>query len=88
MRGAGAASWRLMSPTQVLRRRVLRGALAGNRRWLIIGGVLWGGSKVRRVFGRQAESLMLPKVRPGQSVSLTVMKPPTRRQRRAARRVG
>jgi hypothetical protein len=53
---------------------------------LILGGVLWGGGKVRRVFGRHAETLMLPKLSPGQSVGLTVGKPPTRRQRRAARR--
>lgn len=88
VRGARAATWRLLSPGQVLRRRALRGALGGHRRWVIIGGLLWGGSKARRVFGRQTESLTLPKLRPGQSVGLTVMRPPTRRERRAARRGG
>jgi hypothetical protein len=76
----------VLSPALIVRRRIVRGVLSGNRRWLILGGVLWGGGKVRRVFGRHAETLMLPKLSPGQSVGLTVGKPPTRRQRRAARR--
>lgn len=86
--GPGASTWRLLSPSQIVRRRVVRGALSGNRRWLIAAGVLWGGGKLRRIFGRQAETLLLPKLSAGQSVSLTVVKPATRRQRRAARRAG
>jgi hypothetical protein len=84
----GPAAWRLLSPGQAVRRRAIRGALGGNRSWLIVVGIIWGGGTVRRVFGRQAETLMLPKLTPGQSASVTVVKPPSRRQRRAARRAG
>jgi hypothetical protein len=84
----GSSVWRLLSPTQAVRRRAVRGAFGGNRTWLIVVGIIWGGGTVRRFFGRQPETLMLPKLAPGQSATVSVVKPPTRRQRRAARRAG
>jgi hypothetical protein len=86
--GPGPTAWRLLSPAQAVRRRAIRGAFGGQRAWLIVVGIIWGGGTLRRVFGRQTESLMLPKLAPGQSATISVIRPTTRRQRRAARRAG
>ncbi len=78
---------RLLSPTALLRRSALyKGVLGGNRGWMAVGAVLWGPRLMRRMFGKQEEVVAVERLTAGQFVRLESIKPPTRRERKAARR--
>jgi hypothetical protein len=74
------------SPTGYLRRKATVQSLSGSRGWMMVGGALWVGGRVRRAISRQPESVVLPKLRPGETFEVTARRPLTRRQRRAVRR--
>ena len=72
---------RLLSPTVALRRGALyKGLIGGNRGWMAIGVVVWGPRLMRKLLGRTEV------LRPGQALRLEAIAPPTRDDRRAARR--
>ena len=78
-----------LSPFRFARRMGLyRGLLGGSRGWLFIGGVAYGSRAVRRALSRSEEILLTEQLRPGQPISLVAIAAPTRKQRRALRRVG
>lgn len=78
---------RLLSPTAVLRRSALyKGVLGGNRGWMAVGAVLWGPRILRRLFGKQEEIVAVERLTAGQFVRLESIKPPTRKERKAALR--
>lgn len=78
---------RLLSPTAMLRRSALyKGVFGGHRGWMAVGAVLWGPRILRRVFGKQEEIVAVERLTAGQSVRLESIKPPTRKERKAARR--
>ena len=74
------------SPVGYLRRKATVQALSGSRGWIVVGGVLWVGGRVRRAISRQPESVVLPKLRFGETLEVAARRPLTRRQRRAVRR--
>lgn len=77
----------ILSPIAQARRQfVVKGVLGGNRRWLLIGGVVYAGYFVRRMFGKNTEVVLIEKLVPGQPIRLEAIPAPSRRQRRAARR--
>ena len=80
---------RLLSPTAFLRRSaVYKGLLGGRRGWLAVGAIVWFPRFMKRLFGRTEEVVTTEKLLPGEFVRLDAVRPPTRRQRRAARRAG
>jgi hypothetical protein len=74
------------SPVGYLRRRATVQSLSGSRGWIVVGGVLWVGGRVRRAISRQPESVVLPRLRLGETLEVAARRPLTRRQRRAIRR--
>jgi hypothetical protein len=76
-----------LSPFALARRNGLyKGLLGGDRRWLIIGGTLWGARSLRKALGKNEEIVALEKMEPGQWMSLRTIAPPTRQQRKAVKR--
>ena len=73
-------------PLAALRRKALvRGVLGGDRGWLAVGAVLWGGGLLKRAVTKQTELLTIEKLAPGQGLRIDTFKPDTRRAARRAR---
>lgn len=78
---------RLLSPTVLLRRNALyKGVFGGSRGWMAIGAALWGPRLLKRALGRREEVLATERLRPGEFVRIEALRPPTRRERKSARR--
>lgn len=76
-----------LSPFAALRRNALyKGLLGGQRGWMAVGAVVWGGRFVRKAFGRSEKVVATEVLRPGQVLQLEAIAPLNRGQRRAARR--
>ena len=71
----------------MLRRSALyKGVFGGSRGWLAVGAVLWGPRLLKRLMGKNEEVIATEKLVAGQFVRLEAIRPPTRRERKAARR--
>ena len=76
-----------LSPIAYARRNGLyKGLLGGDRRWLMVGGTLWGLRVLRKALGRTETVVTVEKMEPGQWMSLRTITPLTRRERRKAAR--
>ena len=76
----------MMSPSGYLRRQgFYKGWLGGSRFWMVVGGAAWAGRSFRRTFGRNEEIAAIEYLKPGQFVKISAIRPPTRRERKAAR---
>ena len=77
----------VMSPMFTMRRNALyKGFLGGSRGWMAVGVVLWGSKLMKKSFGRTPEYLSTERLEPGQAVRIEAIPPPSRNERRAARR--
>ena len=82
-----AGPTRLISPAARLRHNsIVRGFLGGDRRWMAIGLLVWGPFLLRKAFGRNVEILSTEVLRPGQAVRIEAIRPPSKAERKAARR--
>ncbi len=61
-----------------------QGVLGGRRGWLVVFILLAARRSASKVIGRQERFVALEKLQPGQSIQLTALRPPTRRERRSA----
>ena len=78
---------RALSPIAALRRNAIsKGLLGGRRGWMAIGAVVWGARLLRKLLVRSEEVVAVEKLEPGQVLRLEAIEPPTRAERRAARR--
>jgi hypothetical protein len=78
---------RLLSPTVLLRRNALyKGVFGGSRGWMAVGAALWGPRLAKRLLGRSEEVVAVEKLKPGQFLRIEALRPPTRRERKSARR--
>jgi hypothetical protein len=77
----------LLSPTAYLRRGALyKGLLGGKRGWMTVGAVLWAPRVMKKAFGRNEEVVAHEVLKPGQAIRLEAIPPPSRQQRKAAKR--
>jgi hypothetical protein len=77
----------LFSPWPVLRRdAIVKGFVGGNRGWMAIGALVWGPLLMRKVFGRTVQIVSTDVIKPGQALRIEAIRPPTKAERRAARR--
>lgn len=53
---------------------------------MAIGAVVWGARLLRKLLGRSEEVVAVEKLEPGQVLRLEAIEPPTRAERRTARR--
>jgi len=53
---------------------------------MAVGLLVWGPYLVRRAFGRSVEIVSTEVLKPGQAVRIEAIRPPTKADRRAARR--
>src|SRR5688500_15722445 len=75
----------MLSPFAVARRNAIyKGVLGGDRKWMIIGGTVWGVRLLRKSLGKSEQFVTLEKLEPGQWMSLRAIPPTTRKQRKAA----
>jgi hypothetical protein len=82
-----AARTRTLSPFVALRRNALyKGLLGGSRGWMAVGVFVWGARFVRKTFGKNETIVATEVLKPGQVLRLEAIAPPTRDERRAARR--
>jgi hypothetical protein len=78
---------RTLSPFAALRRNALyKGVLGGSRGWMTVGAFVWGARLARKAFGKTEQVVATEVLKPGQALRLEVIEPPTRDERRAARR--
>jgi hypothetical protein len=70
----------------VRRLAITRGLFGGQRAWAVLGGVFWLLRFIRRGFGKNEQTVALERLLPGQSMTLTAIRPETRRQRKRARK--
>jgi hypothetical protein len=64
---------------------VERGLRGGNRTWLVLGGAFVAQRMVKKTFGRVPEMLVLDELKPGESITITTARVPTRKERKAAK---
>jgi hypothetical protein len=77
----------LYSPTAGVRRRLYRRSRS-NRAFAGLAGMLFVVRILRQASRRQVEVASMDRLAPGQTMIIRTIEPPTRRQRRAARRRG
>jgi hypothetical protein len=77
----------LYSPSANMRRRLYRRSRS-NRAFAGMASVLFLVRVLRRASSRQVEIAAMDKLTPGQTIIIRTIAPPTRRQRKAARRQG
>ena len=76
-----------LSPFTALRRNALyKGLFGGSRGWMAVGALVWAPRLLKRVLGRNEQVVATELLEPGQVLRLEAIAPPTRRERRAARR--
>jgi hypothetical protein len=63
-----------------------KGVLGGSRGWMAIGALVWAPRLVKKVLGRTQQIVATEVLKPGQVLCLEAIPPPTRSERRAARR--
>jgi hypothetical protein len=83
----GGARLSPLSPVAALRTNALyKGLLGGSRGWLAVGAVVWAPRLLKKVLGSTHEVVATEELKPGQVLCLEAIPPPTRAERRAARR--
>jgi hypothetical protein len=76
-----------MSPSVLIRRRALqRGIFGSSAMWRAIAVVVFGSRFLRKIFGKNPDYLGTETLKAGQFLQITAIAPPTRRERREARR--
>jgi hypothetical protein len=76
-----------LSPFAALRRNsVTKGFLGGSNGWMAVGVVVWGGRLLRKALSRNEVVVATEKLQPGQVLELRTISPPSRSERRAARK--
>lgn len=74
-----------LSPLALARRNGLyKGLIGGDRRWLVVGGTLWGLRTLRKALGKNEEVIALEKLKPGQWMSLRTISASEQKAERAA----
>jgi hypothetical protein len=74
-------------PSVIIRSKALRKGLFGSSvAWKLVAGVVFGRSTLKKIFGRNVEVLDSVALKGGRLMQIETIKPPTRRQRRRARK--
>ena len=83
----GGARLSPLSPMAALRSNAIyKGLLRGSRAWMAVGAVVWTPRLLKKVLGRTQKVVATEVLKPGQVLCLEAIAPPTRSERRAARR--
>ena len=78
---------RLLSPIALARRSAIyKGVLGGNRGWMVVGAVVWAPRLLKKAMGRTEQVVATEKMLPGDTMTLYAIPPPTRKERKAARK--
>jgi hypothetical protein len=77
----------VLSPFAFARRNgIYKGLLGGDRTWLVLGGIVWGGRMLKKTLGKVEEVVAVEKLEPGQWMSLRTITPQERKAERKAAR--
>ena len=76
----------VVGPVRLLQTRgFYRGVVGGSSGWAIVYITITSVLFVRRVFGKHPEVAAIERLMPGQSIRITAIAPPSRRERKSAR---
>lgn len=81
-----ARGFRRFGATYLRRNGLFKGLLGGSRGWLAIFGLLQAQKFIGKYVGRDEQKLTLDMLKPGQSMTITAIPAPNRRQRKQAKR--
>ncbi|MCU1368292.1 MAG: hypothetical protein JWN39_3931 [Ilumatobacteraceae bacterium] len=74
-----------LSPLALARRNGLyKGVIGGDRKWLVIGGVVWGARFLRKAAGKSEQIVTIEKLEPGQWMSLRTISAKEQKQEQQA----
>jgi hypothetical protein len=74
-----------LSPFALARRNGLyKGLIGGDRRWLAVGGTLWGLRLLRKAMGKSEQVVAVEKLKPGEWMSLRTISPAEQHAERLA----
>lgn len=80
---------RALRPTVLIRRKAIySGFLGPSTFWKVVGGVMFGRSTIKKVFGRNEEVVDVSSLGPGRFLQLITAEPTTRRERKRLRKQG
>lgn len=65
---------------------VRKGLIGGSRGWMVVGVLVYGWKALRWLTARRPELVSVERIEPGQTVQITTVAAPSRRERRAAKR--
>ena len=65
---------------------VRKGLIGGSRGWMVVGVLVYGWKALRWLTTRRPELVSVERIEPGQTVQITTVAAPSRRERRAAKR--
>jgi hypothetical protein len=75
----------LLSPFAMARRNaVYKGIFDGDRKWLVLGGIAWGGRFLKKQLGKNEELVTIERLEPGEGVVLRTIPTVKRRERKRA----
>lgn len=76
--------FRILRPVRLIKRKgLLSGVFGGNRVWLALGGIVWAGGKVRRLFGfGDPAPVFAEEIKPGERFVVAHAEPSRRRRRK------
>jgi hypothetical protein len=76
----------VLSPSALVRRNAIyKGVLGGSRAWMVLGGMFWFATFLRRTLGKNPVTVATEVLRPGEFVTIRTIAPPNRAQRKAAK---
>ncbi|HSH11196.1 MAG TPA: hypothetical protein VLA10_05365 [Ilumatobacter sp.] len=79
----------MLRPSVVIRRKAVRQGFLGNSTlWKVIGVVVFGKRTISRFFGRRPEVVDVSTLAPGRMMTISAIRPTSRRARRKAMRSG
>ena len=75
--------FRILRPVRLIKRKAITaGLFGGDRKWLILGGMVFLGGKVKELFGfGEPQQVFLEEIEPGQRLVLAHDQPRRRRRR-------
>ena len=77
----------LLSPSALVRRNaVYKGFLGGSRGWMIVGGTFWAARFMRKSLGKNEVFAASEILKPGDSILIRTIVPPSRKAAKAAKK--
>lgn len=79
----------LLRPSRIIRNRAIyRGVMGPSKFWKVVAALMFGRGLLRRLFGRQSETIDIASFGSGKHMSIVTANPVSRREIRRLKRTG